>query len=278
MANTPASAFINHTGQRAATYFYNVFPLEPISGGGTLEVSVAESMRRIDAFALLGRIIRHGAKLRGGTVLIVDHGVVDGMDMKLAPVATSRARLQNNAIGVLRRNESGKVSDGDAAKMLGLPSKNFVALRQRRQQVAALRLSRVEARACNVAYKKETLENLRWFFGASHFGGPTVLDVFGLLTPPKSTSVADFEKWIKDHPRAKVEGSVGNRIAYIQGGSGLLGDWRAESRSSAEAWATRRFPKGTPTRGKPIPYHGLLYRGYLVFPNQPAYRRMLAHV
>jgi hypothetical protein len=277
----PARAFVHASslGHPAAAPFYKLHPKEPIAPAGDLTIVVTALLKRMTALDLLQQMVRQSASLQGGDVLIVGHGTDEGMSMPLAPVRTSAARLQNNALELLFENERGAITDEEAARRLGLPRDVLTRLKDLTGRVQGLGIRRVEVRACTVGAKQTTLQNLRQFFGARQFGGPRVLDAFGGFNPVRSGSTKKFEKFLTDHPGAAVEGPSGHRLAFTRHPSGLIKDSAVESAKALEIWAAQKFPSGKlpPAKGEVL-YHALLERQQLTFPNEKRYRDLLAAV
>ncbi len=271
---TVARAFIHASEFPAAAPFYAIHPTEPIVSAGALKVIASTKLTRMTAVDLLQSMVQQRKKLEGGNVLIVGHGTDQGMSMPLAPGSASR--LQNNALGVLFKNESRGVADAQAARQLFVSPATLQRLKVLAATVRALGLQRVEARACTVGAEQATLENLRRFFGARVFGGPKVFDVFGGFPRQRPGSAKAFEKWYQDRG-AKVEGPPGKRIAFTLFDDGRIREFAVESADALRIWAAAKFPTGQPKPRGAVHYHALLENWQPVFPNEPRFRQLLAH-
>ncbi|MDI9629004.1 MAG: hypothetical protein QM286_10735, partial [Acidobacteriota bacterium] len=168
-----ASAIV--ISRAVAVKYYTQVPVEPIPGGGSVEVKKASVLPKPTMITLLQFV----ARTKPRNLVIVAHGEGGGITVRLAP--SSESALVSPHLGALV-SSSGKVT-ADLAKELGISMANLKALQEAAAKVRALKLGRVDFRACTLGEFADSLELLRAFFGAGAVSAPKKLDEFGGVSP-----------------------------------------------------------------------------------------------
>lgn len=248
-------------------------PIEPVLPKGDITVGKVVEVGRITVITLLTAIIA-GKVPKGADILVVAHGVDEGLTIPLAP--GSKSMLQIDAVSVLREVVAGTVTGRQGARRLLIKEAELTQLLQLRKAILKLKLQRVELRACTIGSKVATLKELRWFFGSDSLSAPVVFDAYGVLGNGTPTTNPDtWAAWLKAYPGAVVEGTHPNRFAW-EGPPGLLIEhWLADSHQAVKDWIAGQHP-GAKWRSGQILYHCFLETSSLVFPKDgAAYRGLL---
>lgn len=275
-----AIAFIKNSakgGQPDAPAYYRMFPTEPIPGKGSIRVGTIQNLPKMTAWQLLEGI--KGKAEKGQDILCVSHGIAEGLSIPLVP--GSEAFLQENVLDVLKAYEEGKEAAGSAAPKLFLSPEKFEAFWQLIHDVRALKLGRVDLRACIIGSKKTTLEKLKAFFGCSRCCAPVSFDVFGTIDPgtPGPTAIEKLRKKFKD---SLVTGTAPNRFALHVDAFGTTYDAAADSKTAVKNWVRAHLPsEGSSYVEGTFPVHGIIPlkgKKRIIWAGEEDYRSLLAEV
>jgi hypothetical protein len=278
MPNT--KIFLDPTLAGAAGGYYNLFPVEPTPAADPanwLRIDgkhVALKTQNVDE--LLTAIAANASA--GGNILLVCHGNKLGLKLYIGDPRTD-VHLELEALDAIRRNQEGRESNEETAKVLHIKADAYAKLKPLIEGVQRLGLNRVDVRSCNTGEDPDPMSALQRFFNCNTFCSPKLLDSFGVINFGKFiTDPATFDKWVKDHPGAEVSGTAPNRFAFHQALSkGVASAAAAESDKGAKAWADSKMPPGGNYTGKnQLYYHALTNLNKFVFAGEPGFRAELA--
>jgi hypothetical protein len=236
---------------------------EPAGGGTTLGADSVTAVRGLTLDAALTEILLRARS--GGDVILVCHARDAGLALPLIHGGAVRAR--NDAIGQLAIDTSTTedwlttpaVSVSDAARVLMMSEAQVTALRDKMNQVRALRLGRVALRGCNVGAWANTLPIYKRFFGCRSLSGPMLRDTYGQIDP--GPPVTNLTTWSAHHNGWHIflDGPSGNQIAVATHG----GQTEEHSYQIAFAYQTTQRLADWGTRhlnsavSGPFYYHGM---------------------
>jgi hypothetical protein len=261
-----------------AVTYYRQFPREPIKAAGQF-VDVSSAVLIGDDLATIMREIVAREK-RGGSVVIVSHGTELALQVKVGP----RAGLGVDVMRLLVLAMEGRIADADMPLRLDFDkatgAKDWRDLKKLIQDVWNLNLKRVDLRACQVGQERATMYFLQRLFNCDVCCAPKAWDVFGTINfGAPTTDEPTWNKWLKTHRQAVVQGSGTTRFAVqYEIGAAVKVDALAASNQAAQAWVGQHLPRGSYSSG-PIPYHALTPdKKSLIFAGDAGYRDQLVEM
>lgn len=250
----------------AAVPYYRQVPDEPIPSG-SVAIKKAEFLKPATVLTLLNHI----ARTKPRSVVVVSHGSGSGIGLTLVP-KTENA-LVSPYLGYLV-DSRGRIDD-ELATELEIPLPMLRALQEAAQKVRALRLDRVDFRACTLGEFTDTLELLRAFFGASAVSAPKAFDSFGHVSTGTPTSDAKVWKdWQQKHPSATIEGLAPGRVGFEWEWMSDTTAMLVESKKALRAWVDFHMPRNKYKSGR-LYFHGIVESEKVVFPGDATYRDLL---
>jgi hypothetical protein len=261
-------AFVHTSTHPMAMPFYRQFPLDPIPlpGPGYLTVSQVVPLADKKIETLLQAII--DAKVpKGGAILLVTHGIDQGIDFSLGK--GRGMTLHVPALLHLRENVEGRLSDEETAKKLLMVDNKTLKpqvawldeLKALMAKVQALNLSRVDLRACEVGKSRDTLKRLQWFFNAELCCAPDAHDTYGPLPSPIPTqNEKAWREFLTKYPKAVTAEAGSERYAFgykVKSRLQVEVAAIATSPKAVDVWARQYLPPKTTTTNVAIAYHGL---------------------
>ena len=273
----PAIAFIDSKAQPHAGPFYNKFCWEPVLPSGNIQIGSQKALPEMTVQGLLETITKEAGTSQD--ILIVCHGTTDGLSIPIHK--KSEAKLQKNALEVLRDYESGKLKEEEVADRLYFSSKpDFLRFWDLIKDLRKLKLNRVELRSCLVGKSMKTLKMLKVFFGSSSCSAPTALDIFGTLNPTGRYGPAYNIELKKKFRDTKVTGIPPNRFALAVSICHQF-SVAAESQKAIDNWVSTHLPgPSIQVRGQ-FPVHGVtptFGKEKIIWAGEKAYRTFLAKV
>lgn len=271
--------FLDPTIALAAGLYYTLFPVEPTpsTSADWLKVQGHANRPRTQHLTEWLSLIAKSASA-GQNILLVSHGNTAGLKLYIGDEKHD-VHLEVPALEAIRRNREGKdgYSDEETAKILKLQAHEYRALKQLVDKVQALKLDRVDARACNTGDNKFALSELQQFFNCNTFCAPKMFDLFGEMRVGKfATDPATFDAWVKAHSGAQVIGAPKNRFAW-RFQTLTTPEAIAESADAVVAWAKAKLPTGGTFNGKTVLYyHALTGGSSVVFAGETAFSAQLA--
>ncbi len=276
MATTPL--FIHPTLTGAAIPYYVMFPVEPTPSDDStnwLRTGKPAGLKTKHVDELLTRIA--GEVPAGGNVLIAAHGNKQGLSLSIGD-EKSDVHLEFDALQAIRRNQEGKDSDDETAKILKMTAAAYKTFKSLIEKVQQKSLARVDVRACNIGQNDVAMSALQVFFNCGTFCAPSLLDSFGVIGYKPFAKGDAFDKWVKGHPGAVVSGAPSDRFAVFQDLSkGVNTAAAAESAKGATDWASAHLPPGGSFTGQQeLPYHGLTdLKSHMFFAGDSEFRTRL---
>jgi len=271
-----ATAFIESRAHPAAAPFYRLFPREPVTTSASIEIEDIVTVDPMNLNALLQRIA--GVGENGGDIVIVTHGVPEGLTMALVARQAEGSRRHRvsagtDALNVLMSNRPAS----EKTQVLKLRDAELRSLLDGMARVRALSLACVEFRSCNVGDWSDTLRALWRFFGARTVGAPDLRDAYAFIDVGSVTrDERAWRAWHRRHPGAVLYNLSEGRFA-LQTTGGQEGSTRfqaqaiADSRHAVASWLREHFPPSasTPPAGS-FPIHAL-WQSPLIFPLDSEY-------
>jgi hypothetical protein len=153
-------------------------------------------------------------------------------------------------------------------------------LKEKLLEMRALKLRRVDLRACLVGKDPDVMFYLTQIFNCDVCCAPKAYDAYGLMTlGTPSTEAVHWDRWSQVNKGAIVQTYPGGRFAVNLAIKGESIDIQAmaDSTKAAAGWVARNLPPGgTYKEGDPIYYHGLTPdKKAFVFAGDPRYRDYL---
>ncbi|HEX6746814.1 MAG TPA: DUF4157 domain-containing protein [Longimicrobium sp.] len=280
-----ATALIDVGAHPMAPDFYERFKLEPLAGGNLLHIDRTVRLRGVTLEGLLDCIIQNGT----GDYLIVVHGTSFGLYI---PLTRDSGPVKGDG-DVMALLDSAR-SDKETAEVLlfrdpgGEGAEKVRTLRKKAARVKALKLHRLELRACSVGGGPSLMMRIRDFFGAQVLGAPDIGDAYSPLNPDHpNPDLAHRAAWCEKRPGSRIYevapgGWVTLGVRQVTQTSFQL-DGLSDRNQSVGTWAgthlaLSRFPVQYP--GGPLPVHALFERHAtypLIFPGEEGYAGHIRH-
>jgi hypothetical protein len=256
--SAPAIAVVMDRG--LAVDYYKQVPVEVFPGGS---VAVKEAVFKKPT--AVTTLLEYVAAKKPRSLVLVSHGEGSGISLTLTP--KSETALVSPHLGSLV--ESGGKVTKELAGDLEIPLASLRTLQDLARRVRALKLARVDFRACTIGEFADTLELLRAFFGAGAVSAPKKLDLFARAKPAGPNADPKFwEEWRREHPFARVDGSSPGRVAFE-----FFGDKTAmlvESKNALRTWLDQFLP-GSKYKSGWVYVHGFLSADSVILPGEKAY-------
>jgi hypothetical protein len=278
-----AKFFVDSTLSSAASNYYHMFPLEPTRSDSSADWLTPDGKLTFQKLPNLDEwltAIARGAT-PGGNIVLVCHGNNTGLHLNIGVARKDdklNVHLELLAADAIRRNQEGNGTDEDTAGILKMQPDAYKGLKKQIEQVQALGLDRVDARACNIGQDAVAMSAMQQFFNCNTFCAPKILDSFGVIMYGGSaTDPAAFDKWVSKHPGGQVTGDAPNRFGFFQNLSkSINSEAMAESAKGAKDWADSKMPPGGNFTGKnELYYHALTDYKKFVFAGEPEFRNQL---
>ncbi len=289
-------AFVVTSAHPAASPYFTLFPKEPIpkASGEFVTVEKVIGLKDQQLTTLLEAIVRNVKA--DGSALIVTHGNDVGLFIDIGP-SKLRISLQAAVLRSIRSGLEGRTDDAEMVKLLKLdqprgdktidrlqPVARWTHLKGLIQKVQALKMKRVDLRSCNTGKQADVLSLLQEFFGCAVCCAPKIYDTYGsidveFLKNPQDPN-AEWQKWVKEHPGATVQGEPGRRFGLhytIIDGTKVRLTAKVDNAAAAIAWMKLNLPPGNTDSYKSglIYYHGLTDLKSITFAGDPRYRDYL---
>lgn len=275
-----AKLFLDPTLAGPARAYYNLYPVEPTPAADPVDWLRIDgkqiSLKTQNVDELLKAITANASA--GANILVVGHGNKQGLKLYIGDPKKD-VHLELPALDAIQRNQEGKESDEQTAKILKMNPDAYAKLKLQIEAVQKLELNRVDARACSTGQEPVPMSALQQFFNCNTFCCPKMLDSFGVINFGKFiTDPATFDKWVNDHSGAEVFGTAPHRVAFNQDLSkGVASVAAAESAKGAKDWADSKLPPGGNFTGSSqLYYHALTNFKTFVFAGEPGFRSELA--
>ncbi len=288
-------AFSVRTVHPHAAPFYNLFPQEPIPGGPNAFVTITKVVELPDnrVLTLLAAIRQHVTE-KGSSIIVVSHGTEEGISLTLGRERGSGPPLDARRLIHLRANLLGQKDDIETANLMELGTyaaarnpggvADLVALKEALAPVRALKLARVDLRACVTGRRLNTLKMLQFFFDADLCCAPRDWDTFGPVPfADITTNPASWRKFKEAHPNAMTVGTGAERFALDY--KVMADEYKvmlaaiASSQAAIDTWVKNHLPPNNRYKGGSLFYHGLTPdQKTIIFAGEGTYRDHLAAV
>jgi hypothetical protein len=239
--------------------YYRQVPAEPIPGGSVV-VKQAYKKNPPAVTTLLDLVV----KLKPRNLVLVSHGEGSGIGLSLVPNANSA--LVSPHLGTLLES-AGKVTQ-ELADELEISLAGLKKLQGLIKKVRALKLGRVDFRACTLGEFPEELERMQAFFGAGAVSAPKKLDFFAVGIPRASADAAVWKKFLEENPFSRVDGDPKDRVAFEFHGDQT--HMLVESKAALGKWTKKFFPGSRYKSGRVL-VHGFFDADKMIYPGDAAY-------
>jgi hypothetical protein len=270
-----STAFVDDSAHPTAVHYYGLFPVAPTPKSSVTVTRIVQVPSR-STEVLLATIAKNAKA--GENIIIVGHGNETGLEFRIGD-PRNFVYLQTGALRAILNHQAGNASDAETAKILMLKDESeYRKLRALIDAVQALKLNRVDLRACTVGKNEGTMYSLLSVFDCQALSAPKQWDNFGRIELGQPTpNPAVWREWEQKHPKAVVFGSHPNRFAYeLQGAAGLGFYAMADSEGAVKAWIDARLPTPNKYSKGPIYYHALTdMKQKLIFAGEAEFRAQL---
>lgn len=272
---TGCTAFTDNATLGEASFYFKMFPSEPIKEGSVVDINKIIPMTNV--FDLMKTIITTNTKdiLLACHVTFNNQGDPTGLRIPLLR-DVPQVFLEENGFELLEPGNNKRPKGQEIAKKLGIKSSVLKVMQKNAEDVREKRLNRIIIRGCQIGLSSHVLRRIKDVFGCRYICAPTKNMFFGKLpihAKEGSVNMDERHKWLENHPLAVREESIAWQVQQTLQFHLTIDMW-ADSPEAATNWVRKHFGTGRFSYGSPLFWEGIRSE-QLVFPNDPGYREYL---